>query len=285
MSEARAWRHRWLIIGRIPLLRCKQSSGRRAIQATPGPIARPGLTIPSNLPRSSMPSNPSSPAPIAGSSPEPPEPYSLQWFLDIENQRHSKHGKWIPKLLEFAKHPGEKLLGVGHGLGTDWAQYAQNGATVTVCSPADAQLELVRTNFRPAKSRPADSSRPSPTCLPWRPAASTLSASAACITASNEPEKVIEEVYRVLKPGRQGARGHAGLLRRRFLGPHAVLLASLAEGPPRQESAPLQTPADRLAGRPALRTASATSASANGNCAGRKCRTFGAGFRCRSWLA
>ena len=42
-----------------------------------------------------------------------PEPYSLQWFLDIENQRHSKHGKWIPKLLEFAKHPGETLLGVG----------------------------------------------------------------------------------------------------------------------------------------------------------------------------
>jgi hypothetical protein len=46
--------------------------------------------------------------------PETPEPYSLQWFLDIEKQRHSKHGRWIPKLLEFAKHPGEKLLGVGH---------------------------------------------------------------------------------------------------------------------------------------------------------------------------
>src|SRR6266542_1044170 len=76
-----------------------------------------------------------------------PEPYSLQWFLDIENQRHSKHGKWIPKLLEFAKHSGEKLLGVGHGLGTDWVQYAQNGAAVIVCSPATAQLELVRRNF------------------------------------------------------------------------------------------------------------------------------------------
>ena len=36
--------------------------------------------------------------------------------------------RWIPKLLEFAKHSGEKLLGVGHGLGTDWVQYAQNGA-------------------------------------------------------------------------------------------------------------------------------------------------------------
>src|SRR5438309_1835600 len=44
-----------------------------------------------------------------------PEPYSLQWFLDIEKQRHCRHGQWIPKLLEFAKHPGERLLGLGHG--------------------------------------------------------------------------------------------------------------------------------------------------------------------------
>ncbi len=55
---------------------------------------------------------------------EQPEPYSLQWFLDIQNQRHSKHGRWIPRLLEFAKHSGETLLGLGHGLGTDWVQYA-----------------------------------------------------------------------------------------------------------------------------------------------------------------
>src|SRR5205085_1437651 len=29
------------------------------------------------------------------------EPYSLQWFLNIEDQRHSRHGRWIPRLLEF----------------------------------------------------------------------------------------------------------------------------------------------------------------------------------------
>ena len=35
---------------------------------------------------------------------EPPEPYSLQWFLQIENYRHGKYGRWIPRLLEFVKH-------------------------------------------------------------------------------------------------------------------------------------------------------------------------------------
>src|SRR5579862_2674757 len=37
------------------------------------------------------------------------EPYTLQWFLEIENRRHSRHGRWLPRLLEFAKHAGERL--------------------------------------------------------------------------------------------------------------------------------------------------------------------------------
>src|SRR5439155_17459019 len=35
------------------------------------------------------------------------EPFTLQWFLDIERIRHGRSGRWIPRLLEFAKHPGE----------------------------------------------------------------------------------------------------------------------------------------------------------------------------------
>src|SRR5262249_14376842 len=85
-----------------------------------------------------------------GRSPRPAEgvePYSLQWFLNIENQRHNRHGRWIPRLLEFAKHSGETLLGLGNGLGTDWLQYARHGSSVVVCSPSAEYLALVRRNF------------------------------------------------------------------------------------------------------------------------------------------
>src|SRR5205807_709885 len=75
------------------------------------------------------------------------EPYTLQWFLNIENQRHSRQGRWIPRLLEFSKHAGETLLGLGNGLGTDWLQYARHGAEVIVCSPSAEQLTLIRRNF------------------------------------------------------------------------------------------------------------------------------------------
>src|SRR5690349_3456267 len=75
------------------------------------------------------------------------EPFSLQWYLDIENARHSRHGRWIPRLLEFSKHGGETLLGLGNGLGTDWVQYARHGAKVVVCGPSAEQLALARRNF------------------------------------------------------------------------------------------------------------------------------------------
>ncbi len=128
------------------------------------------------------------------------EPYSLQWFLDIENQRHSRHGKWIPKLLEFAKHSGETLLGLGHGLGTDWVQYAQHGAAVIVCSPARPQLELVSRNFA-LRGLAGRFIGANPTCLPL--AANSIDV--VCISSLHhgidDPDRLIPEVYRVLKPG------------------------------------------------------------------------------------
>ena len=129
-----------------------------------------------------------------------PQPYSLQWFLDIESQRHSKHGKWIPKLLEFEKHTGEKLLGLGHGLGTDWVQYAQNGASVIVCSPATPQLDLVRRNFE-LRGLNGRFVQADPTRLPLE----SSSIDVVCISSLHhgidDPERVVAEVHRVLKPG------------------------------------------------------------------------------------
>src|SRR4029077_20479580 len=42
-------------------------------------------------------------------------PYSLQWFLNIEKLRHGRQNNWIPRLLEFSKHAGETMLGLGNG--------------------------------------------------------------------------------------------------------------------------------------------------------------------------
>lgn len=133
--------------------------------------------------------------------PEPPaEPYSLQWFLDIEKQRHSRQGKWIPKLLEFAKHNGETLLGLGHGLGTDWVQYAREGARVVVCSASQPQLELVRRNFglRGLAGRFISSK---PTKLPLENASIDVACLSSLHVGIDDAPAVVNEVFRVLKPG------------------------------------------------------------------------------------
>jgi ubiquinone/menaquinone biosynthesis C-methylase UbiE len=141
--------------------------------------------------------NPAAPRPPTD---EGAEPYTLQWFLHIENQRHGRQGRWIPRLLEFAKHSGETLLGLGNGLGTDWLQYARHGAAVIVCSPAAEQLALIRRNFElrglagrflhaRADSLPLESASIDVVCL------------TSLVHEVANPRTVVDEIYRVLKPG------------------------------------------------------------------------------------
>ncbi len=131
---------------------------------------------------------------------EDPEPYSLQWFLDIERHRHSRQAKWIPKVLEFAKHAGEKLLGLGHGLGTDWVQYAQHGAGVIVCNNSPMQLELVRRNFE-VRHLHGRFVHAEPTHLPLDSNSIDVAFLSSLEHGIDHPEAVVEEVFRVLKPG------------------------------------------------------------------------------------
>lgn len=128
------------------------------------------------------------------------EPYSLQWFLDVENQRYSGRGQWIPRLLEFTRHRGETLLGVGSGLGTDWVQYARHGADVVVCSPAAEQLALVRRNFD-LRSLPGRFLHASSSSLPLESASIDVVCASSLLDSSTLPPATCDEIYRVLKPG------------------------------------------------------------------------------------
>jgi ubiquinone/menaquinone biosynthesis C-methylase UbiE len=138
--------------------------------------------------------------PPAARPPGAAEPYSLQWFLDIESQRHGRQGRWIPRLLEFAKHSGETLLGLGSGLGTDWIQYARHGAHVVVCTPGSEQLALVRRNFE-LRGLPGRFLSAQPTSLPLESCSIDVVCVSGLLDEVADPHAVVGEVYRVLKPG------------------------------------------------------------------------------------
>ncbi len=128
------------------------------------------------------------------------QPFSLQWFLEIESIRHGRHGRWLPKLLEFTKHVGDRVLGLGPGLGTDWIPYARHGAEVVTCSPTSEQRSLVQRNFE-LRGLTAHFIQASPLALPLEPA----SIDVVCLSSLFQPDidegAVVEEVYRLLKPG------------------------------------------------------------------------------------
>jgi ubiquinone/menaquinone biosynthesis C-methylase UbiE len=128
---------------------------------------------------------------------EPHEPFSLGWFETIEQLRYTKRGAWLPRLLEFAKHRGDVMLGLDSGLGTDWVQYAKHGAEITGCCATPEQFALVQRNFS-LRGLPAQLVMAEATALPF----ADESIDVVYMNDLPEPaEQAVHEIFRVLRPG------------------------------------------------------------------------------------
>jgi SAM-dependent methyltransferase len=126
------------------------------------------------------------------------EPLTLQWYLELDELRHRRQGRWIASLLEFGKHAGERLLGLGSCLGSDLVQYARHGAeVVAVCASAD-QVALLRRNFE-LRGLCGTFLHTTPACLPLE----SCSIDVVCLYGPlpDSAAELLDEVYRVLKPG------------------------------------------------------------------------------------
>lgn len=128
------------------------------------------------------------------------QPFSLHWFLAAERLRYGGPGRWLPRVLEFGKHAGETLLALGKTLGTDAAQFAKCGAKVIVCNNIQDDLQLVRRNFflrdlsvrtihAPFNRLPLDNDSVDVVHLD------------GLLHEMTGPHSVVQEIYRVLKPG------------------------------------------------------------------------------------
>ncbi len=170
-------------------------------------IAQPSLAVPSKA-EAAYPAESAvrwyaretlTPAPSAASLAALAEPYTLPWFLQLESRRHERSAQWLPRLLEFEKHAGEKLLGLGGGLGTDWARYAACGASVLVCNPSADELALARRNFE-LRGLTARFLHADPAGLPLENASLDVVCVGDLPTAP-PLDALADEIHRVLKPG------------------------------------------------------------------------------------
>lgn len=127
-------------------------------------------------------------------------PFSAAWYDELEQKRYQRHGVWLPTALEFGRHPGESLLLLGPGVGSDAVRYFRTDTPVTVgVTPLDYP-DLVRENLarHGLPARIADVSGP---VLPFADGTfDVVTWNALHDPAPPDPARV-DELFRVLKAG------------------------------------------------------------------------------------
>lgn len=138
--------------------------------------------------------------PAARRGPREPEPFSAAWFDELGQKRYARHGHWLSKALEFGRHPGESVLLVGPGVGSDALEYLRHGTPVTVALGPDDHAELVRENL----ARHGFAARFGPVLggrLPFPDGAFDVAVWNALHDPTADPRTLAGELFRVLKAG------------------------------------------------------------------------------------
>jgi ubiquinone/menaquinone biosynthesis C-methylase UbiE len=122
-----------------------------------------------------------------------------EFFEQVERYRYKVH-YGIPKIAQFHKYRGKKMLEIGCGLGTDLLQFAQNGAIVTGVDLTPKAIELAKKRFEiynlPGEFKVLNAEED----LPFDDNSFDFVYSHGVIHHTPHTEKVVKNIYRVLKP-------------------------------------------------------------------------------------
>lgn len=112
-----------------------------------------------------------------------------------EEERYATY-PWLYEAAEFRKHAGEKVLEIGCGTGSDLLQFARHGAHAT-------GVDVTPEHIRLARERVGDRAqilRADATALPFPDGSFDYVYSHGVLHHINQPRKVVEEIFRLLKP-------------------------------------------------------------------------------------
>jgi SAM-dependent methyltransferase len=113
-----------------------------------------------------------------------------------EEERYGAY-PWLYEAAEFRHHQGERVLEIGCGTGCDLLQFAKHGAVATGVDITPKHLELARHRVgQLAKVIEADARS-----LPFPDASFDYIYSHGVVHHSDEPRKIVREIFRVLRPG------------------------------------------------------------------------------------
>jgi glycosyltransferase involved in cell wall biosynthesis/ubiquinone/menaquinone biosynthesis C-methylase UbiE len=128
------------------------------------------------------------------------EPHTLEWFLKAQSYRYDEYAPWMHDTMGFSRYTGKRVLEIGGGMGTDLAQFAQHGALVTDVDLSSGHLELAKENFR-LRNLSGEFVLHDAERLPFPDHSFDVVYSNGVIHHTPNTKSVVEEIYRVLKPG------------------------------------------------------------------------------------
>lgn len=125
---------------------------------------------------------------------------TLDWYLEAEHYRYGVYGPWMPKVMEFDKHAGKKVVEIGGGMGTDLAQFARHGAVVTDFDLSAGHLEHARRNFR-LRGLTGEFVHGDGENIPFPDNTFDVVYSNGVIHHTPDTAGVVRHMFRILKPG------------------------------------------------------------------------------------
>ena len=126
--------------------------------------------------------------------------HTLEWYLEAERYRYREYAPWMPEVMEFDRHAGERVLEIGGGMGTDLAQFARHGAQVTDLDLSSGHLALARESFA-LRGLSGEFILRDAESLPFDDATFDLVYSNGVLHHTPNTSGAVQEVLRVLKPG------------------------------------------------------------------------------------
>jgi ubiquinone/menaquinone biosynthesis C-methylase UbiE len=123
-----------------------------------------------------------------------------EYFDEITRHRYGHMYRYLPEAFELYRHPGERVLEVGCGIGTDGLEWARGGARYVGLDLTREAVGQARQRFglydQPQRFLQGDAEN-----LPFRDASFDVVYSFGVLHHTPDTQRAIDEVHRVLRPG------------------------------------------------------------------------------------